>query len=890
MKQSCHIAWHALTAGEATEWLRSDAVSGLAASEVALRQLQHGKNRLAEAAGPAHLQLLLGQFRNLLVVLLLVAAVFAALIGKYLDAVVILLVLLFNGLLGFYQEYRAEKTLDALRRMRVLHALVRRAGETQEIPVEELVPGDVVLLGAGDQVPADGRILQAHGVEADEAALTGEALPVGKQAGEVLAEDVPLAERSNLLFMNSVITRGRAELLVTATGMQTEMGRLAHMLADVGEQATPLQQQLGDLGRRLAMLAGLIVGIIFVMGLLRKQALVDSVLTAIALAVAAIPEGLPAVVTVTLAIGMHRMARQRAIARRLAAVETLGCTTVICADKTGTMTQNRMHAERIYLHGRLQHLRDIGEDADLQDLLLPAVFCNNARNEPGGLLGEPTEVALLALAGARGLDVAKLLRSQPRIAEIPFDSAHKFMATFHSADGYISLWAKGALEALLPYCTSTLSESGVESLDEPAREAILKAGGQLAGSAMRVLAVAGTRLPLDGFHPDGDLSGQLGELVFIGLIGLVDPPRPEVAEAIRLCSSAGIRIKMLTGDHPATAQAIARELELPGLDRDGGMLGGAELDKLSGEALADAIANAAVIARMAPEHKVKIVQVLKARGEVVAMTGDGINDAPAIRHADIGVAMGKSGTEVTRQAADIVLTDDNFATLVSAVREGRTIYDNIVKFVRFQLATNIAALLSVFAAPLLGLPLPFTPIQILFINIIMDGPPAMSLGLEPPRPGLMEEPPRTRQAQILERGRLVHLLLSGTFMAAGTLGMLFWALQRFAADYALTLAFTLFVWFQLFNALNARHEQGSIFNHNLLQNRIFWLALAGAGLMQWLVVYAPPLQAIFHTVDLELQHALLLVLLASSILWLEELYKWCKKSRAVQVPDTRTDN
>ncbi|MEW6647523.1 MAG: HAD-IC family P-type ATPase [Pseudomonadota bacterium] len=860
--------WHQLNPEQALAQLGSDAARGLSADAAAARLAQHGPNRLAEQARPGPLALFLAQFKNLLAAVLFGAAVLAATVGDVVDAVVILIVLLLNGLLGFYQEYRAEQTLDALRRMLSRRAVVRRAGQTTEIDAEHLVPGDVVLLEAGDQVPADGRVLQAHSAEVGEAALTGESLPVGKSAAALAQEEVPLAERSNMAYMNTVVTRGRIELLVTATGMQTEMGRLTGLLETAEEHPTPLQVQLDQVGKKLALIAGVVVTLIFILGLLRDQPLVESILTAIALAVAAIPEGLPAVVTVTLAVGMHRMAKKRAIVKRLAAVETLGCTTVICSDKTGTLTLNQMNARALFFRGRRIRLDAAEAPGRLDALLVPAVLCNDARFEHGRVIGDPTEGALIRLASDQGMDIERLARRFPRVAEIPFDSAHKYMATFHLEGDQVSIWIKGAPDVLLELCSSVLGDEGSEAINTERRAVLAQENEALADAAMRVLAVAEGRVPAARFDAGGDLTEYIRDLTFIGLVGIIDPPRPEAREAIKLCASAGIEVKMITGDHRITARAVARELGL-----HGEVITGAELDRLEGEALIDAIRRAAVFARVAPEHKVQIVRVLKGEGHVVAMTGDGVNDAPAIKNADIGVAMGLSGTEVTKEAADMVLTDDNFATLVGAVQEGRTIYDNIVKFVRFQLSTNIGAILTVFSVPLTGLPVPFTPIQILFINIIMDGPPAMTLGLEPARPGLMQETPRPRDERILSAGRIGRLLVYGLTMTVGTLGVLYWALQHHALPYALTLGFTTFVFFQLFNVFNARAEYGSAFNGNFFRNGKLWLALLGVALMQVLVVHWAPLQRVFHTTDLAAPHWLLAIAVASSILLLDEARK-----------------
>lgn len=879
-------AWHELGAAQAAVAQATDPVAGLDAAEAAKRLAIHGENRLAEKRPRSKWLVFLDQFRSLLILVLIGAAALAGAIGDLKDAVVILVVVAFNALLGFWQEHRAEATLAALKKMLSPVARVRRGGKIEEVPAAQLVPGDLVMLEAGDRVPADGRLLASHGAEIDEAALTGESHPVAKDAGNTVAAEAPLAERVNMAYMNTVVTRGRAELLVTATGTATEMGRLSGMLAEAETGATPLQVQLDALGRRLALIASAVIALIFALGWARGEPLVQIVLTSIALAVAAIPEGLPAVVTVTLAIGMHRMAQHRAIVKKLAAVETLGCTTVICSDKTGTLTMNQMTARAVAFQGRRLMVSGEGYAAagtiagpdgqalpGLERLLHAAVLANDSRIRDGQLIGDPTEGALLALAAKGGVVAERLAQHLPRIAEIPFDSVHKFQATFHHDGETVRLCVKGAPDVLLARAALHLAPGGDRAMDAAARAHWVAENDHLAGQAMRVLAVAGKEMPAHEFDPAGDLMAYVVDLTLYGLVGIIDPPRPEARDAIALCRRAGIAVKMITGDHRATAAAIARDLGLSGEVMDG-----RELDMLAPDALAARIARTAVFARVAPEHKVRIVQALKAGGEVVAMTGDGVNDAPALKNADIGVAMGITGTEVTKEAATMVLTDDNFATIVRAVEEGRAIYDNMVKFVRFQLSTNLGAIQAVLGASLLGWSTPFSAIQILWINIIMDGPPAMSLGVEPARAGVMDEPPRRTDAHILALPRLLRLFAYGLTMAVGTLALFHHAQARGEA-YALTLAFTGFVLFQFFNLFNARAEHGSAFNRNFLRNGPLWLSLAAAAALQVLVVHWPPAQAVFGTTDLQPRDWALAVLVASSVLLLDELRKLAWRAR-----------
>jgi Ca2+-transporting ATPase len=873
------IPWHTQTTEAACTSLETDPARGLAADAAAQKLARHGENRLAEVKPRALWLKFLDQFKNFLVIVLLFAAVLAWAVGDLKDSVVILIVVVFNAALGFYQEHRAERTLAALKNMLAARARVRRDGRIVELDATLLVPGDIVLLEAGDRIPADGRLLAAHALEVDEAALTGESHAVGKSTAALDAADLPLGDRLNMLYMNTVVTRGRAEMLVTATGMVTEMGKLADMIAAAPESDTPLQIQLDTLGKKLAAIAGVVVTLIFILDFARGLPWTQAAMTAVALAVAAIPEGLPAVVTVTLAIGMWRMAKNRAILKKLSAVETLGSTTVICSDKTGTLTLNQMTARAGWFAGNRFTVSgegylpagDIAADVagpNLRALLLPMALCTDSRVRDGALIGDPTEGALWVLAQKGGLDPEYEQDEQPRIAEIPFDSAHKFMATFHHAGATVEMFIKGAPDVLLAHATAWLGADGEAPLGDAERARIEAENEHLATQALRVLAVARRVIPAHDFDPAGDLMVWAKNWTFLGLAGLMDPPRAEAKQAIAHCKDAGIQVKMITGDHKLTAAAIGRELGLTGE-----VVSGAELDAMSEGELARRIDHIDVFARVSPTHKVMIVKALKADGHVAAMTGDGVNDAPALKAADIGVAMGITGTAVTKEAATLVLTDDNFATIVKAVEEGRVVYDNIVKFVRFQLSTNIGAILTVLAATLLGWPAPFTAIQLLWINIIMDGPPAMTLGIEPARPGIMHDQPRRQSAQILTSGRLARLAMYGMTMMVGTLFMFQHGLTAQTQTYALTLAFTTFVLFQFFNAFNARAEHSSVFNANFFKNGKLWLALAAVLALQVMAVHWTPAQAIFGTTDLRLEDWLMATLVASSVLLLDEARK-----------------
>jgi Ca2+-transporting ATPase len=871
--------WHSLSVDETAAELSVVPALGLSTGTAKERLAHWGKNRLIEAT-PRPLALkFLDQFKNLLVLVLLLAAALAWAISDFYDAIVIVIVVVFNVTLGFYQEFRAEKTIAALKNMLAATARVRRDGHLLDIEATQLVPGDVVLMEAGDRVPADGRLLVAHALEVDEAALTGESHSVGKYTSTLPAGDLPLGDCLNLLYMNTVVTRGRAELLVTETGMATNMGKLAGMIAAAPPSETPLQIQLDTLGKKLGAFAAVVVTLIFTLDLARGLPWSQAALTAVALAVAAIPEGLPAVVTVTLAIGMGRMAKNGAILKKLSSVETLGSTTVICSDKTGTLTLNEMSAragwfagEQFTVSGEGYAIKgDICCDGSLQVLrkfLLPMVLCTESRVREGKLVGDPTEGALLVLAQKGGLDPEYEQDEQPRIAEIPFDSAHKFMATFNHMGDTVHMFVKGAPDVLLARAEKCLDKSGEVQLDAKLRQAIEAEYERLAAQALRVLAVAHRVIPAEEFDPAGDLTAWTSGWTFLGMAGLMDPPRPEAKRAIEHCRYAGIQVKMITGDHKLTAAAVARELGL-----SGEVVSGDQLDAMSEEELARRINDIAVFARVSPAHKVKIIQALRADGHITAMTGDGVNDAPALKAAHIGIAMGVTGTEVTREAATMVLTDDNFATIVRAVEEGRVVFDNIVNFVRFQLSTNIGAILTVLTATLMGWHAPFTAIQLLWINIIMDGPPALAIGIEPARPGIMQDKPRPQAAQILTPHRLTRLMFYGATMMLGTHGMFLYALSSHELPYALTLTFTTFVLFQLFNVLNARAEYDTAFNANFFRNGKLWLALFSMLVLQALAVHWLPAQAIFGTTDLRFEDWVLAAAVASSVLLLDEARK-----------------
>jgi len=874
---------------EACIALGVDGSVGLASGAAAERLERFGPNRLTDPPRRPAWRRFVDQFRGVLVVILAGAAGLAAALGDVKDAAVVSVVLVINGVLGFVQEGRAENAMVALRSMLVTRTRVRRDGAVAEVPADRLVPGDIVLLEAGDRVPSDGRFLTAVSVLVDESSLTGESVPVEKTADAVLGTDLALGDRHNRGFMNTVVVRGRAELLVTHTGMATEMGRVAGLMHEAETESTPLQTQLNRLGKRLAILAGVAVSVVFVTRVAQGEAFVDAMLSAVALAIAAIPEGLPAVVTVTLAVGVHQMALRKAIVKRLGSVETLGSTTVICSDKTGTLTLNEMTVRHVIHAGRTHSATDLVAHRDLEvdsaaiDEMRPAfegaVLCNDASLDHDTVIGDPTEGSLLVLAARAGIDIEAVRRERPRIGEVPFDSAAKFMATFHRDGTEVVCVVKGAPDVVLARSNFAVGVETVAALNDASRHQWEADNDSLAAQGMRVLAVASRRVTasdaLDSAGRVIDPERWTNDLTIEMLVGIVDPPRPEARDAIALCRRAGVGVKMITGDHAATAAAIAAELGI-----EGRVITGAELDAMTDAQLHADIDAIGVCARVSPEHKVRLVRALKRNGHIVAMTGDGVNDAAALRHADIGVAMGVTGTEVTKKAADMVLADDNFATIVGAVEQGRAIYDNIVKFVRFQLTTNLGAIGTLLGASVLGLPAPLSAIQVLYINIIADGPPAMTLGVDPPAKGTMRRGPHRPGTPILDQPRILRLLGAATVMTIGTLGLFIFARGRWGEPVALTMAFTTFVLFQLANVFNARTEDASVWSRESLTNIKLWVAVGTVAAFQILIVTIGPLQDLFRTTTLTAGQWLLAVLVALAVVVTEEARKALDRKRS----------
>lgn len=902
-------SWHALPADEVTRLLGVDVATGLSSAEAAQRMRRDGPNRLAEVPREPRWRAFLRQFADLMIVILLVAAVISLIVTRDWETpVVIAAVVLLNATIGFVQESRAEASLQALQKMLVTSASVRRDGTLMTVDAVDLVVGDVVTLDAGARVPADGRLLVATALEVQESTLTGEAQPVVKSVAADVGVGAALRDRATVVFMTTTVTRGHGELVVTATGMRTETGRIAHLLHDAEPDPTPLQVQITGLSRTLAIIAGAVVPIVFALGLLRGQDFGDLFVSAVSLAVAAIPEGLPAVVTFTLAMGASRLAKRGAVVKRLASVETLGSTSQICTDKTGTLTLNQMTARRIVVAGHRFTVSGEGystegeigsvddpsgsgalDGAPLAEALTAMALCTDSELRDGEVVGDPTEGALMVLAAKGGLDVAALRHERPRVAEVPFDTEYKFMATFHrrpADEGTVRCYVKGAPDVLASRADRYAGAAGFVPLDAAARDRYQRANADLAGQGMRVLAVGAQDVAVADLAAAADPKDLLDHVVLIALVGIVDPPRPEALDAIRRCRDAGIRVRMITGDHAATAAAIATELGIPGAAIDG-----AELDRItSDDDLARRLDDIGVVARVSPAHKLRIVRALQARHDVVAMTGDGVNDAPALRRADIGVAMGVTGTEVTKEAATMILTDDNFATIVSAVREGRGIYDNIVKFTRFQLSTALGFVLTFLIASVTGIAggVPFTAVQILFVNLIMDGPPALALGIDPVSEDAMSRPPRAARERILDRRRLRRILLSSAVMAAGTLAVLVWApgpeAQLGVASVAGTMAFVTFVFFQVFNLLGVRHDTRSMFSRETLSNTSAFIATASVVVLLVGVVQVDVLHGFFTTTDLTVGQWLLCAVIGSAILWVGEGVKVVLRHREPTPP------
>ncbi len=855
----------ALDSDEVLARSSTDRARGLTVAEARQRLGTSGPNELVEARRRSPWQLLARQYANTLTVVLAVAASVTLVVGDRKDTAVIAVIVVLNGMLGFVQEHRAERAMAALRRLTADTASVVRDGQVLEVPTAELVSGDLIRLVPGDTVPADVRLVEVHGLRVEQAALTGESEPTAKTADPISGADgLAIADQRNMAFKGTTVTYGRATGIVVATGMATELGKIAALLQAHPAGVTPLQRRLAVLGKSMAVAAVAVCAVVFSVGMARGEPAKEMFLVAVSLAVAAIPEGLPAVVTIALALGARRMADRRTLIRRLPAVETLGSVTAICTDKTGTLTENRMLVERVWTpsgdyrvsgtgyspEGAVTGTVDPGTDPYLERLALVAAACNDATlalatpDRRWAISGDPTEGALLALAAKLGVDREELARACPRLAEIGFDAARRRMTTAHRTAAGTWAATKGALDAVVPL---------LHPDDRDVAERAERAAAALANDGYRVLALADT---VHGVT-DGQLAELEHDLHLLGLVGIADPPRPEVPEAMAVCRAAGMTVVMITGDHPRTAMAVARRLGLVD-GAHGDVLTGAELDALDDAGLAERVADVRVFARTDPEQKLRIVDAWKARGAIVAMTGDGVNDAPALRRADIGIAMGVTGTDVSREAADMVLADDNFATIVHAVEEGRRIYDNIRRFVRYLLTTNSGEIWVMFLAPIFGLPLPLLPIQILWINLVTDGLPAVALGLEPAEPDTMRRRPRPPGQSILAGGLWQQALWVGLLMAAVVIPMQ--ALARSAGWPWQTMVFTTLALLQLGNALAVRSERESALHRGLLTNPWLLAAVVAGVAAQLALICVPALHGVFDTVALSsLQLAVVLV-------------------------------
>ena len=884
------VALAGLEASAVAERFGVDPARGLSVDEARSRLESHGRNRLTGTKKESGLQAFLRQYRDFMQIVLLAAAVINLVItGDVGTSVVLAGLTVFNAVIGLRQEAKAEESVKALAQMMKTIARVRRDGQAFEIDAEELVPGDVVLMEAGNRVPADGRICVAATLEIEEAALTGESLPVGKSTEPVPGDDIPLGDRICIAYMNTAVTRGRGEMIVTATGMGTEIGHIADLLATTEADKTPLQKQLDGLSKVIATIAGIALVLVVALGLLRGESFDTLFITGVALAVAAIPTGLPAVVTALLSIGTREIARRHAIVKRLPAVETLGSTSVICSDKTGTLTLNKMTARQLVIPGQhrfsvsgegyqtageIKHVG--GSHFDLDSYLLPMILCADAVLDGTNLIGDPTEGALIVLAAKGGLDIEETRQSFPRIAEVPFDSDYKFMATFHEMAGdrgerVVRCYVKGAPDVLISRSASYRTPDGtVVPVTDQNRQLAMDANDQIANAGERVMVVAQRDLDPAEFRADGDLIGLVQDLTLLAMVGIVDPPRSEAKAAIDECRAAGIRVRMITGDHATTAAAIAGELGI-----EGRAISGTVFAAMSDEELLEQLPEIGVIARVAPEDKLRLVRLLKQSGNVVAMTGDGVNDAPALKAADIGVAMGITGTEVSKEAAVMILTDDNFATIVSAVSYGRTLYDNLVKYLRFQMSTLVAYIAIFIGAGILDIAggVPLNPLQILWLNMVIDIPIAIALGFDQPTKGLMSRAPRPVAAPVLSRANWVRLCIQGAVMTVGSLVAYEIGDSQDGALVASTMLLTTLSMFHLAAGLMSRDQYNTIFDRDAvpgaMQLRRYLVSLLAIIAITTIGI----LERIFDTVELSGNQWAICIGIAVSLVVVEESIK-----------------
>lgn len=888
--------WH-LDKLEVLKNLNTDTDSGLDLNEVKIRLAKFGPNKLEESKKISPIKLFFDQFNDFIVWVLIAAALVSGFLQEWVDALAIIAIVIINAILGFIQEYRAEKSLAALKKLSSPNSKVIRDGKYTVVPSCELVPGDIIELEAGDNIPADGRIIfLTPNFSVAEASLTGESNPVAKTIFALEDSQVALADRANMVYMGTWISSGKARVVITETGMRTELGKIAGMIQAIEHESTPLQKKLEEFGKIIVYVCFILVGVVFLLEWLRGGKIIDIFLTSVSLAVAAIPEGLPAVVTIALALGVQRMVKRHALIRKLPSVETLGCATVICSDKTGTLTKNEMTVRAVYANGNLFEVTGIGyspngdfrwnkdiikvkEYQQLEKTLIAGVLCNGAQliSDSGNykIVGDPTEGAILTLAAKAGLIKEELQKEYIFVNEIPFDSQRKQMTIIRKHNQKIIAFVKGAADVLVNACISIEVSQGIRAITQQDKDKIFATNDQLANKAMRVLAIAYRNLETQVEKYEADYIEK--DLVFLGLVAMIDPPREEVKKAISQCKTAGIKTVMITGDHKNTAVAIAKEL---GFFEDNSLaFSGQELDKLTDEQLKDKVRQIPVYARVSPEHKLRIVRAWRKCGHVVAMTGDGVNDAPAVKEADIGVAMGITGTDVTKEVSDMVITDDNFASIVAAVEEGRGIYDNIKKFIHYLLSCNAGEILVMFVSSLLGFPVPLLPIHILWVNLVTDGLPALALGVDTVDSKIMQRPPRLSKEGVINKERAGLMIMQGLFIALCSLLAFVFILfvEKEGIARARTGAFIVLACSQLFHAFNCRSMKESLFKIGVFTNKKLILATGISFILQMAVVYIPFMQRIFKTQALGVLDWCLVLLISSFPLWAMELVKLINK-------------